>query len=144
MVKIIVPFPLLVALTFTITSCEGSSPNPSQEKSSPKKDYYNKRMKWKNFKLYEVGECEGDAESGTSIIDWIMNSKNGKVVQFKIAAGHIMEFLGDYTIKNDTLIVKLEHVDGGVCMCSCWHTYRLEMNNIKQDFTQVEIYLKEE
>lgn len=65
----------------------------SNESNNSKQVYYEKLMKLKNFKLFTVGECDSDnVEPGMTIIDWVMNSKNGKVVQFKIAAGHNMEF----------------------------------------------------
>ncbi|MCR9172649.1 MAG: hypothetical protein NXI10_09170 [bacterium] len=77
---------LLPSLIATVLSC-GENPAPSSINENPKKAFYEKLMKTKNFKLEKMDDCSSaDVEANTFHVDWVMNDRKGKVIQFRLAA----------------------------------------------------------
>ena len=104
-------------------------------------------MKEKNFQFERTGPCE-DAldtiegtihERDTTYFDSKVITDSNAVVEFRFIQACCQEFLGDYVIKNDTLIFKYENVNNEMCSCVCWYRYKLTINELKEKFSNIKV-----
>ena len=123
-----------------------------KEQSYPKKDtivdkraYYQTKMKEKNisFSIYEP--CDENAiydtihERGVAYIESKKINGSHATIKFKFKDACCQEFLGDYKVENDTLKFEFEQVNEEMCACICWYRYKLEIDNVKENFSEIEI-----
>ena len=132
-------FPIIILLFFASCSKNKTEPQKPSEavfEISKKRKFYEAKMKEKNFKLELTGDCD-DALSDTlheRNVAYIVNkeiSDSLVIIDFKFKEACCQEYLGDYSISNDTLIFKYEQVNEGVCACICWYKYSLLINHPK-------------
>lgn len=145
-------FILHIALfCFACTSCSESSVQENEsyelEKDQTKKAYYESQMKHKGFSLELNGDCDDALEDTLherrlAYVDTQIVEKSGRVVEFRFKEACCQEFLGDYTVNNDTLKFELEQVNDGMCSCICWYRYKLDLMGIMEDYNVIEIGLK--
>jgi hypothetical protein len=111
-----------------------------------KKDYYEKQMKMKNYSLIKKGPCyDVDYMSDDTLafyIDSQSTTDSSAVIEFRFEESCCQEFLGDYTVLNDTLTFEYQQVNDGVCSCRCWYEYRLEINEMRQKYSTINIKRK--
>lgn len=116
----------------------------SIKKALTKKEFYLSKMKEKNFKLDINGPCD-DALDDTiherSIVyfDSKTLTDTNAIIKFKFIEACCQEFLGDYSIKNDSFIFKFENVNDEVCTCLCWYRYKLTINEPKRNYKGIKI-----
>ena len=132
---------IISILCFGAVSCEDDAKGTFSEKGQSRKQLYENKMRKKKFKFYQVGDCQKDYDdnlkNGTIYLDWQMNSKNGKVIQFNILENCGSEFMGDYQTLNDTLYISLENISTTIKMCNCLFVYRMELSTGDQEFREI-------
>lgn len=141
---------LLLVLSLFFSSCDNKKANDKSSGNDihlSKKEFYEHKMKEKNFQLKMLGPCEdvpGDTPGETQ--DVFIDSKNitgtNAVVEFRFVDDCCMEFSGDYNIKNDTLTFQYEQINDVKCDCYCLYKYRLTINKTKAPFHAIEIKQK--
>lgn len=138
---------IIYTLIFLLNSCEQSSRNISRSKSEARKYFYAQQMRKKDYKFYSIEDCEQKSEyvhhSDTVYFEWVMNSKKGKVIQFKLQQNCSSEFMGDYSTRNDTLFIELEDISENISLCNCLFSYRMELNTGHAEFNAIEFAFKE-
>jgi hypothetical protein len=126
---------------------QGDNDTDSDNSELIKKESYLNKMKEKNFQLEINGPCDDALEdtiherSVVYIDSKTLNNKNA-IIEFKFIEACCMEFLGDYSIENDTLKFKLEQVNNLVCSCLCWYRYKLTVNEPKEKYKAINIERK--
>lgn len=143
--KLKISFTLIVIII--LYGCQNSSENKSKELN--KKAYYESQMVENDFVLKLNGECDDALEDtlhkrSIAYIDSSFYDKSTAKIEFKFKDACCQEFLGNYNIKKDTLIFEMEQVNDIVCSCICWYRYKLEINNIKEGFSEISIQRKKE
>lgn len=109
-----------------------------------KKEFYLSKMKEKNFRLDINGPCD-DAlddtmhERSIAYFDPITPTDTNAIIEFKFKEACCQEFLGDYSIENDSFIFKFEKVNEEVCTCMCWYRYKLTVNEPKSNYKGIKI-----
>lgn len=141
----------ILILIHLINSCNNINQNDENKKSITskltKKEFYQNKMKNKKFLLENNGPCN-DALNDTKHKRGFayINSKKiidaNAIIEFKFKEACCQEFLGDYTIDNDTLKFKFEQVNNTVCSCLCWYKYKLTINETKQSYKYIKIVKK--
>ena len=123
---------------------KNNEPPTEEEKEITIKEYYESKMVEKDFTLTINGPCDDALED--TIHEWYMAyidlteiSDSSTIVEFKFIHSCCQDFLGDYKILNDTLVFEFEQVDGVCCDCVCWYRYKLVLNNVKENFTEISI-----
>lgn len=133
-----------------ILSCsnkQGHNNNDRNTSEVTKKEFYFSQMKEKNFQLKNNGPCD-DAlrdsilERSIAYIDSQTLSDTNAIIEFKFIEACCQEFLGDYTIENDTIKFKFEQVNDEVCSCLCWYRYKLNINEPKENYKEITIEKK--
>ncbi len=110
-------------------------------------DFYRAQMRKNYVTLNSRGRCE-DALDDTLHERFVPYIESKRItdstinIDYKLKEACCMEFLGDYQITNDTLKFEFEHVNGTVCSCICWYKYKLEIKNIKANFSEVALVYK--
>lgn len=140
----IINISLIIVLVFsTCKNNNGSNKNKVTKKNElTKKEFYLVKMKEKNFQLEINGPCN-DALDDTihkrSIVyfDSKVITDTNLIVEFKFINACCQEFLGDYSIVNDTLIYKFEQVNDVVCSCLCWYRYKLTINEPNRSYKEI-------
>jgi hypothetical protein len=130
----------IVILYALLLSCEEQVVVESENENEvfSKKDYYEKQMKIKDFSLRINGACDDAIEDTLherSVI--YIDSESDAIIEFKFIGTCCQEFLGDYSIKNDTLIFALENVNHIECTCLCWYRYKLNLSNIQENYSSI-------
>ena len=134
----------LVILGFGSCSFEQEENHQVDKVRQTRKEAFLSSMKAKNFQLFSQGPCE-DAmddtiQGGSSVhIDTTMLNDMGRTVKFKFIQACCMEFLGDYSILNDTVVLKLEQVNEEVCECFCWYSYTLILGEPIENYSGIKI-----
>lgn len=133
---------LLISGSCTETEERSEDKKPIPDTSS--KAYYQRRMKEKNFDLSLNGPCD-DAlrdtmhERGVAYIDNETRTDSNVVIEFKFIDACCQDFLGDYSIRNDTLTFLYEQVNEIACSCVCWYRYKLTINEARNQYASIEI-----
>ena len=109
-----------------------------------KKEIYLSKMEEKNFQLKKNGFCDdvlGDTMYERSVAYFDSKNLTDKkaIIEFKFIDACCQEFLGDYSIVNDTLSFKYEKVNEEVCGCLCWYRYKLIINESKENYKGIKI-----
>lgn len=112
-----------------------------------KKEFYLSKMQEKKFLLENNGPCDDaldDTKHKRSFVyfDSKILSDTNAIIEFKFIDACCQEFLGDYSIANDTLKFKFEQVNNIVCSCLCWYKYKLTINETKQSYKYIKIVKK--
>lgn len=132
---------------FLIVSCtskKGQDNYDSSTSEQSKKEFYLNKMKEKNFQLINNGPCD-DALQDTihkrsfAYFDSKILTDTNSIIEFKFIDACCQEFLGDYSILNDTLIFKFEQVNDKSCLCLCWYRYKLTINGSQETFKGIKI-----
>lgn len=110
----------------------------------PKREFYQDKMKEKNFLLETNGRCDDALEDTIHnrkqvYIEEINRTDLKSVVAFKFIDACCQEFLGDYSINQDTLKFKFESITEEVCSCICWYRYKLTINESKALYSVIQI-----
>ena len=109
-----------------------------------RKEAFLNSLKAKNFQLFSQGPCE-DAlddtiQGGTSVyMDTTVLNDLGRTVKFKFIQACFMEFRGDYSILNDTVVLQLGQVNEEVCECFCWYRYTLTLGEPIENYSGIKI-----
>lgn len=144
----------IIACTLLL-SCQDTKPDNNKHEQediyddtvSEKKSYYQTIMHKKTFSLEKNGPCD-DALDDTlhkryiAYIDSTITTSSKTEIEFRFKDACCQEFLGDYNIKEDTLLFEFEHVNNEVCSCICWYRYKLVIRNIKHSFNEIVIRRK--
>lgn len=109
-----------------------------------KKEFYLSKMKEKNFQLENNGPCDDalkDSIHDRSVVyfDSKTLTETKVIIEFKFIHACCQEFLGDYSIENDTLKFKFEQVNDEMCSCLCWYRYKLTINESKENYKKIRI-----
>lgn len=138
----------LLSITFVfilLTSCTNNSETLKTDKHDvTPTDFYQNQMLMKNFQIENNGPCE-DATQDTihersfAYIESTWSSESNTIVKFKFIESCCQEFLGDYTIENDTLLFEFQNVNDKYCSCLCWYKYKLTINEPKENFKSIVI-----
>jgi len=137
----------IICILFSCNEKENSQNNKkaiTENNKLTKREYYQSKMNTKNFSMTQNGPCN-DALEDTLHERYIayIESKNisdsKTIIEFKFKDACCQEFLGDYLVINDTLKFKFEQVNEEMCSCICWYRYKLELNNINERFSEIEI-----
>ena len=104
---------------------------------------FRKAMNKKDIKLTRNGPCDdalGDTlhERSKVYIETVEISNN-IVVTFRFIEACCLEFLADYKIHGDTMLIKLGLVNEEVCLSLCWYRYRFETKNDYKDIKHIVI-----
>lgn len=131
-------------LTSCTNSKQGDKNKDSNTSDLTKKEFYLSKMKEKNFQLENNGPCDDALEDTIherSVIyfDSKTLTDTNAIIEFKFIEACCQEFLGDYSIENDTLIFKFEQVNDEVCSCLCWYRYKLTINEPKGNYKDIKI-----
>jgi hypothetical protein len=139
---------LILIFGLLIVSC--SSPKAEKENLDTetveltKKEFYLNKMKEKNFQLEINGPCNDALEDTIherfiAYIDSKVLTDNNTIIEFKFKEACCQEFLGDYSIENDTLKFIFEQVNEEVCSCICWYRYKLSINEPHGSYKDIKI-----
>jgi|GEM_PF-1792784 len=134
-------FVYLLSLVCLIQACEDS--DNSQVYEEPRTalmNYYENRMKEKNFQFIKNGSCDDAFEDTiheryTVYFDSKQISEMKITTEFKFISSCCQEFYGDYTIKNDTLKFLYEQVNNEACGCLCMYKYKLIINEPRKKYS---------
>ena len=145
---------ILLPLTFLMAfSCQNDS-NKVKEKhqsknkteilNSDKKSQYQEIMVKKNISLSINGPCDDALEDTlheryTAYIESQNISDSSIIVKFKFKDACCQEYLGDYTLKNDTLLFEFDQVNDEMCSCICWYRYLLKIDKVKPHINHIEV-----
>ena len=120
---------LVVAVLCGFWSCavEVKDPHSSETPKMETKQESLGPMKEKKFQLFSNGPCEDildDAmlESSAVRISTLERDSGKLTVKFGFRQACCQEFTGDYSIVNDTAVLKLEQVKDENCECFCWYS----------------------
>ncbi|WP_370477071.1 hypothetical protein [Tamlana flava] len=135
-----------VCLVALISSCkkDGKQYDEIENSNISKKGYYQQQMRIKQYQLLSNGPCDDALEDtlytrNVPIIESSTLTDSKAIVEFKFKEACCQEFMGHYTIKNDTLIFTYEQVNEEVCECICWYRYKLMLNTGKKEFKTIKI-----
>lgn len=109
-----------------------------------KREFYLNKMKEKNFQLEINGPCDDALEDtiherSIAYFDSKNVTEKYVIIEFKFIDACCQEFLGDYSIENDTLKFKFEQVNDEVCTCLCWYRYKLTINEPNRNYKDIKI-----
>ncbi|GGH74178.1 hypothetical protein GCM10011318_19880 [Phaeocystidibacter marisrubri] len=98
----------------------------------------------KNFQFEKNGPCDDALEDTLherSVVYFESRtfSDSSAIIEFKFIDACCQEFLGDYSIVNDTLIFNYEQVNDEVCSCLCWYKYKLTIHEPSEKYREVRI-----
>jgi len=143
---------LILFFGFIFSSCINNSEEVNHHNlksfSFNKREFFLNKMKEKNFELEKNGPCDDalidviDLRDSTYVESLHLNDTIG-IVEFKFIESCCKEFLGDYSIKNDTLKFKLVQVNDIVCSCLCWFRYKLTIRESNDKIKGV-VFVKSE
>jgi hypothetical protein len=106
---------------------------------------YNEKMSSKGITFKSLGDCDDSKTENNSNLDLIIEkekiTESELNINFKFLQACCQTFVGDYNVKNDTLIFEYENI-GGICTCECWYGYELRIKNIKEKFKNYKIIHK--
>jgi glycerol-3-phosphate O-acyltransferase len=129
-----------------LSSCTDGEHNDKKKNSKTsdfnKKEFYLSKMEEKNFQLVNNGPCDDALEDtiherSIAYFDSQTFTDTTTIIEFKLIDACCQEFLGDYSIENDTLAFKFEQVNDEVCTCLCWYRYKLTVNELKGNYKYV-------
>ena len=134
----------IILLIWTLASCKNSTPENIESKEEQVVDEFDKymleiknnqktlpkAMSEKGIKLVINGPCDdalGDTLHARSkvYIDSV-EIKENIIASFKFKEACCQDYLADYELVGDTMIVSLGLVSEEVCECICWYNYRFE------------------
>lgn len=139
---------LSIIVGLLVSSC---SNNKSEKRNTDndnseltRKEFYLNKMKEKNFQLEINGPCDDALEDtihdrSVAYFDSKTLTDKNATIEFKFIDACCQEFLGDYSIENDTLIFKFEQVNDEMCSCLCWYRYKLTINEPKENYKGIKI-----
>ena len=138
---------LSIIVVLVVTSCAskgGESNNDNNKSELTRKEFYLSKMKEKNFQLENNGPCDDALEDtiherSIAYFDSKTLTDTNAIIEFKFIDACCQEFLGDYSIENDTLKFKFEQVNDEVCSCLCWYRYKLTINESKKNYKGIKI-----
>lgn len=139
---------LSLIIGLIITSCtsrnEGDNNTDTNSTGSTKKELYLSKMKEKNFLLEINGPCDDALEDtiherSIAYFDSKTLTDTNAIIEFKFIDACCQEFLGDYSIEDDTLKFKFEQVNDEMCSCLCWYRYKLTINEPKKNYKEIKI-----
>lgn len=110
--------------------------------ANSKATYYLDKMKSKNYSIYMNAPCRDALEEKKYkrrecvILKKEITEKEA-IIHFKFKAACCQEFLGDYKIKNNELIFKIDKVNDVVCSCICWYHYELKINELDTEIKKI-------
>ena len=142
---------LSIISALIVVSCnnhEDDDNNENDDHIASKKEFYQRIMKEKNFRLEINGPCDDAFEDtlhkeSVAYIDSKTITDKGLVVEFKFIEACCQEFSGDYSIQNDTLYFNFEQVNDEVCSCLCWYRYKLTIKESGRKFQDIKIEKKD-
>lgn len=89
-----------------------------------------KAMSEKGIKLIKDGRCDDALEdtlhTRSKVYIDTLKIDEKIIASFKFKEACCQDYLADYDIVGDTMIVSLGLVSEEVCSCICWYRYRLE------------------
>ena len=139
---------LSLIIGLIITSCtsrnEGDNNTDTNSTGSTKKELYLSKMKEKNFLLEINGPCDDALEDtiherSIAYFDSKTLTDTNAIIEFKFIDACCQEFLGDYSIEDDTLKFKFEQVNDEMCSCLCWYRYKLTINEPRKNYKEIKI-----
>ena len=139
---------LSLIIGLIITSCtsrnEGDNNTDTNSTGLTKKELYLSKMKEKNFLLEINGPCDDALEDtiherSIAYFDSKTLTDTNAIIEFKFIDACCQEFLGDYSIEDDTLKFKFEQVNDEMCSCLCWYRYKLTINEPKKNYKEIKI-----
>lgn len=135
----------IILLILTFASCNNSKTTekvkPEEERVIDELDEYmleiennqntlTKAMSEKGIKLIKNGPCDDALEdtlyTRSKVYIDTLEIKENIIVSFKFKEACCQNYLADYKIAGDTMIVSLGLVSEVVCSCICWYRYRFE------------------
>ena len=101
-------------------------------------------VKEKRFQLFSNGPCEDILDdtmldSSAVRISTLERDSCKLSVKFGFRQACCQEFTGDYSIVNDTAVLKLEPVKDENCECFCWYSYTFIHADSAETFTGFKI-----
>lgn len=136
-------------MTSCINNNEGVGDNNKDINTSEltKKEFYLSKMKEKNFQLEINGPCDDALEDtihdrSVAYFDSRILTDSIVITEFKFIDACCQEFLGDYSIENDTIKFKFEQVNDEACSCLCWYKYKLTINEPNGNYKDIKIEKK--
>ena len=139
---------LSLIIGLIITSCtsrnEGDNNTDTNSTGSTKKELYLSKMKEKNFLLEINGPCDDALEDtiherSIAYFDSKTLTDTNAIIEFKFIDACCQEFLGDYSIEDDTLKFMFEQVNDEMCSCLCWYRYKLTINEPRKNYKEIKI-----
>lgn len=138
---------LSIIVGLIVTSCTnkgGETNNDNNKSELTRKEFYLSKMKEKNFQFENNGPCDDALEDtiherSIAYFDSKTLTDTNAIIEFKFIDACCQEFLGDYSIENDTLKFKFEQVNDEVCSCLCWYRYKLTINESKKNYKGIKI-----
>ena len=134
----------IILLILTFASCNNSTPENVETKEEQVVDEFDKymleiknnqirlpkAMSEKGIKLVINGPCDDALEDtlhtrSKVYIDTLKIDEN-IIASFKFKAACCQDYLADYEIVEDTMIISLGLISEEVCSCICWYKYRFE------------------
>ena len=130
---------LTILISYSVLlSCEVPAAIESESEVLSKKGYYEKQMKIKDFSLRINGACDDAIEDTLHERSFVyIQSESNAIIEFKFIDACCQEFLGDYSINDDTLTFALEKVNETECTCLCWYRYKLNLSNIQENYSAI-------
>lgn len=138
---------ILILALIVVVSCnkkQEESNNDSKAPALTKKEFYLSKMKEKNFHLEMSGPCDDALEDtiherSVAYFDSKTQTDSNLIVEFKFKDTCCQEYLGDYSIEDDTLQFKYEQVNNEACDCLCWYRYKLTINEPNKNYKEIKI-----
>lgn len=139
---------LTLIIGLLIVSCTNSKQGDKNTNTDTieltKREFYLNKMKEKNFQLEINGPCDDALEDtiherSIAYFDSKNVTEKYVIIEFKFIDACCQEFLGDYSIENDTLKFKFEQVNDEVCTCLCWYRYKLTINEPNRNYKDIKI-----
>jgi hypothetical protein len=137
---------MVVAVLCGFWSCavEVKDPHSSETPRKETKQESLGAMKEKKFQLFRNGPCEDILddtmlESSAVRISTLERDSGKLIVKFGFRQACCQEFTGDYSIVNDTAVLKLEQVKDENCECFCWYSYTFIHADSAETFTGIKI-----
>lgn len=139
---------LTLIIGLLIVSCTNSKQGDKNTNTDTieltKREFYLNKMKEKNFQLEINGPCDDALEDtiherSIAYFDSKNVTEKYVIIEFKFIDACCQEFLGDYSIENDTLKFKFEQVNDEICTCLCWYRYKLTINEPNRNYKDIKI-----